>query len=197
MNEQLLERFGNVLAFHDNALLARRFAERSGRPVDDVTRLFSELSEPVNRGWLDGDGLRAVIGERLGLTLSADELFALWNCHFTIHDAVMPLVESLVGRVKLLLLSNTNVLHARFLLPKLPVLRRFDHLLLSHALALVKPEEAIYREALRRAGTAPEATAFFDDIAEYVEAARTLGIRGFVFKDAQTFRAQLAQLGLE
>jgi len=61
---------------------------------------------------------------------------------------------------------------------------------------MVKPDPAFFREALRRAGTAPEQTAFFDDLAEYVEAARALGIAGRVFIDAQTFSRQLADLGL-
>ena len=47
--------------------------------------------------------------------VSYDEFFELWNCHFTVNHGILPHVEALLGRVKVLLLSNTNELHARFL----------------------------------------------------------------------------------
>ena len=90
---------------------------------------------------------------------------------------MLPLVESLFGRVKVLLLSNTNVHPHRLVRPLLPLLERFDSLVLSYELGLAKPDPAIFAEALRRAGTAAARTAFFDDVEAYVEAARALGIR--------------------
>jgi putative hydrolase of the HAD superfamily len=105
-------------------------------------------------------------------------------------------VEGLVGRVKLVLLSNTNVLHAAFLRPKLPVLERFHALVLSCEVGLVKPEPAIYQEALRRAGCDPREVAFFDDLPEFVQAANAVGLRGHLFTTAESFDTQLKALGL-
>jgi putative hydrolase of the HAD superfamily len=196
--EAVLLDLGNVLAFHDNALLFRRFAERAGLPVEEVVRRFEpSFWEGINRGRFDGDRLRQELANRLGLRLNADELFSLWNCHFTVNTAILPHVEALLGKVKVLLLSNTNELHARYLKSKLPVLARFDALLLSNELGLVKPEPAIFQAALAAAGTAAEATAFFDDLPEYVLAARKLGIRAEVFAETADFPDQLRALGLE
>lgn len=189
---------GNVLALHDNELLLRRMATlASMEPKALLERLDGPLWQRIHRGELPGDQLRVELCRRMGVELSFDDFFELWNCHFTINEPLLPLVEALVGKVKLLLLSNTNELHARFLLPKLPLLRRFDHLLLSHELGAAKPEEAIYRAALDRAGTAPEATAFFDDMPEYVHAACRLGIHGRLFRHARELPAQLKALGIE
>ena len=80
------------------------------------------------------------------------------------NESMFPVVSALSTRVKLLLLSNTNAVHVEWLLPRLPVLAKFDRLLLSNELGCVKPEPAIYRAALDAAGTAPDETAFFDDI---------------------------------
>lgn len=189
---------GNVLVFHDNELLYRRLAERAGTTPATVRCTLAEpdLFSAINRGLLDADGLRRAVCRALGLDLAPDEFTALWCCHFQVNHAVLPLVERLVGRVRLLLLSNTNVVHTAYLRPRLPLLERFDHLLFSHDLGFVKPEEAFYRAALERAGTRPERTAFFDDVPEFVAAARALGIRAHVFRDLATFTRDLAELGL-
>lgn len=188
---------GNVLVFHDNGLLFRKLGARAGlSPSEAESRLLATSWTPANRGLLGAESLRREICGALGVDLPMDEFTALWNCHFTVHEAVLPRVEGLVGRVKLVLLSNTNVLHAAYLRPQLPVLERFDSLVLSCEVGHVKPEPAIYKEALARAGCAPEEAAFFDDVNEYVQAANALGIRGHLFTTAQSFDAQLKALGL-
>ena len=188
---------GNVLVFHDNGLLFRRLGARAGLPAAEAERRLSGTSwTAANRGLLGAEGIRRDVCGSLGVDLPAEEFNPLWSSHFTVHEAVLPRVEGLVGRVKLVLLSNTNVLHVAWLRPRLPVLERFDHLVLSCEVGLVKPEPAIFKEALARVGCAPEEAAFFDDLPEYVPAANALGIRGHVFTTAEAFDAQLRALGL-
>lgn len=196
--EAVIFDLGNVLVFHDNALLYRRLGERAGMSADAVARILAErpLWEGTNRGTLDSAGVHREVCRALGLDLSVDEFAELWSCHFTPNEAITPLVEGLVGRVKLLLLSNTNALHTAYLRPRLPLLERFDHLLFSNEHGLVKPERGFYEAALARAGTAPAATAFFDDHPPFVQAARALGIRAYVFRDTHEFAGHLRELDL-
>jgi putative hydrolase of the HAD superfamily len=128
--------------------------------------------------------------------MDAETFFEVWTCYFRIHQEVLPMVQALLARVQVALISNTNEIQWRFLRPQLPVLERFSALVLSHELGLAKPDPEIFRSALRRVGRPPEACAFFDDIPAFVEAARALGIQGQVFTTAANFRIQLARLGL-
>jgi putative hydrolase of the HAD superfamily len=188
---------GNVLVFHDNALLFLRLGQRAGlSPQEVAQRLTGAGWTAANRGLLDAEGIRRDVCGALGMDLPMEEFAPLWSSHFTVHTAVLPRVEALVGRVKLLLLSNTNALHVAYLRPQLPLLQRFDAVLMSCEVGHVKPEPAFYQLALERAGCAPHEAAFFDDLPEFVEAANALGIRGHVFTDAPTFDAQLKALGL-
>jgi glucose-1-phosphatase len=189
---------GNVLVFHDNPLLFRRLAERSGYRGTRLPGLLSEgpLWEDLSRGGVDEEGIRRAVCRELGADIPMAEFFELWSCHFRLNDPMLPMVERLVGRVKLVLLSNTNALHVAFLRPKLPVLQRFDAVLVSNELGLVKPEAAFFHAALERAGTPADRTAFFDDHPTFVEAAKKLGIRGHVYTDASAFQGQLRALGL-
>jgi glucose-1-phosphatase len=188
---------GNVLVFHDNARLFLRLGQRAGLPAPEVAqRLTGAGWTAANRGLLDAEGLRRDVCGALGVELPMEEFAPLWSSHFTVHGAVLPRVEGLAGRVKLVLLSNTNALHVAYLRPLLPLLQRFDAVLMSCEVGHVKPEPAFYQLALERAGCAPHEAAFFDDLPEFVEAANALGLRGHLFTDAPTFDAQLKALGL-
>jgi putative hydrolase of the HAD superfamily len=188
---------GNVLVFHDNALLFRRLGLRAGLTGEEVgQRLTGAGWTAANKGLLDAEGIRADVCRALGVDIPMAEFAPLWSSHFTMHEAVLPRVEGLVGRVTLVLLSNTNALHVAWLRPHLPLLERFSHVLMSCEVGLVKPDPAFFQLALQRAGCAPQEAAFFDDLPEFVEAARALGIQGQLFTDAPTFDAQLKALGL-
>jgi FMN phosphatase YigB (HAD superfamily) len=188
---------GNVLVFHDNARLFARLGLRAGLgPQEVAQRLTGAGWTAANRGLLDAEGIRKDVCGALGVDLPMEEFAPLWSSHFTVHEAVLPRVEALEGRVKRLLLSNTNALHVAYLRPKLPLLERFDAVLMSCEVGHVKPEPAFFQLALERAGCAPHEAAFFDDLPEFVEAANALGIRGHLFTDAPTFDTQLKALGL-
>jgi putative hydrolase of the HAD superfamily len=189
---------GNVLAFHDDDMLCRRLSEYGGAPPEVIRERLMALWDPLNRGTLAGDQLRRAVCQASGATtvMDAETFFEVWTCYFRIHQEVLPMVQALLARVQVALISNTNEIQWRFLRPQLPVLERFSALVLSHELGLAKPDPEIFRSALRRVGRPPEACAFFDDIPAFVEAARALGIQGQVFTTAANFRIQLARLGL-
>ncbi|MEW6433008.1 MAG: HAD family phosphatase [Myxococcota bacterium] len=187
---------GNVLAFHDNEKLFTEMASAFRVTRDELrARLEGGLWDRVNRGQLPGDALRQELVARLGQELSPDAWFALWNCHFTIHEEMVRTVEQLVGRVRLVLLSNTHDQHVAWLRPRLPVLERFDGLVLSYEVGAIKPERLIYERALAAAAVPPGRAVFFDDVARYAEAAAQVGLHGRVFTTAGRFREDLRTLG--
>ncbi len=188
---------GNVLVLHDNGQLFQTFGRLAGVDGEEVARRMPPtLWNAIHLGELDGAGIRREVCRVLKVELGEDEFRRLWNSHFTPNHAVLPWVESLIGRVKLALLSNTNAIHMEYLLGVLPLLRRFDHLVLSHQLKKMKPDPAIFAHALRLTGSPPARTAFFDDLPQFVEAARQVGIRAFLFTGADEFAASLGELGL-
>jgi putative hydrolase of the HAD superfamily len=189
---------GNVLAFHDDAVLFERMSKWGGASPDEIRTRMLDLWDPINRGTLAGDDLRRAVCRVAGseTPLDTESFFALWTCHFRIHAAVLPMVEALLGQVKVLLLSNTNEMHWRFVRPQIPLFERFHGLVISCDLLLAKPDPEIFQVALQRAQVRAEAAAFFDDVPRFVEAACALGIHGRVFTHVENFRAQLAELGL-
>ena len=195
MLDALILDLGNVLVFHDNTLLFERMAKAFQTTSDSMrARIEKDVWLRTNTGLLPGDGLRLELQSALGAELSPELFVELWNCHFQINVPMVKRVESLVGKVKLCLLSNTHDLHFEPLRLQLPVLEKFDAIVLSYEEGLMKPAPALYRTALKRLGVAPEHAAFFDDIQSYADGASAVGIHGRLFTDVETFDRQLAQL---
>jgi len=83
---------------------------------------------------------------------------------------------------RLLLLSNTNELHASATLSLLPSSRQewfyyFDHAYLSYQMGCRKPEADIFQKLLDSEGLEPARTFFIDDLSKNVEAAKSMGIQ--------------------
>jgi putative hydrolase of the HAD superfamily len=189
---------GNVLAFHEDPVLFGRMSAWGGTAPDEIRSRMLALWDPINRGTLAGDDLRRAICRAAGSDepMDAEPFFEMWNCHFRVHHALLPMVDALLDQVKVLLLSNTNEMHWRFVRPLISEFERFHDFVVSCDLHLAKPDAEIFRVALARAGVAAESTAYFDDVASFVDAACALGIQGRVFTTAENFRVQMAELGL-
>lgn len=193
----LLLDLGNVFVFHDNVLLVENLARAAGRSVEEANRrLTPAFLDGINRGHIDADGMLTYLRDTMGIAAPHDVIEATWSSHFEVHQAFLPIIERLVGRVKLVAVSNTNALHVRYCKAALPILERLDALVLSNEVGLAKPDPAIYQHALAEAGAKPEEAAFFDDVQRYVDAASALGIHGRLFTTAEQFEADIEALGV-
>ncbi len=193
--DALILDLGNVLVFHDNALLFDQLAAAFGTTAPSMrARIEKDVWTRTNTGLLPGDTLRVELQNALGGTMTPQRFAELWNCHFQINVPMVKRVESLVGKVKLCLLSNTHDLHFEPLRKQLPVLEKFDALVLSYEEGLMKPSPELYRRALKRVGVEASRAAFFDDVQAYADAATAVGIHGQLFTDVAAFDEDLARL---
>jgi glucose-1-phosphatase len=133
----------------------------------------------------------------LDLRVDYEQFCGIWSCIFT--DPLIPesIIEGLAARYRLLLLSNTNAIHFEMIRRTYPVLRHFHDLVLSYEVKAMKPDPAIYRAVLERAGCRPEECFYTDDIGEYVEGARRMGIDAVQFRGAEALQQDLRARGIE
>ncbi len=76
------------------------------------------------------------------------------------------------------------------------ILQLIDRYIVSADVHIVKPDPAIFRQALGRFGIAPASTTFIDDNPANVQAATDLGMKGIVFTNAGDLRIKLKQSGI-
>ena len=132
----------------------------------------------------------------LCLEVDYDRFCRIWSSIFS--EVLIPesMLQSLAARYRLLLLSNTNALHFEMIRANYPLLRHFHALILSYEVKAMKPHPEIFQAAVDRAGCRPEECFYTDDIADYVAAARRLGIDAVQFRSAGQLQAELTARGI-
>jgi putative hydrolase of the HAD superfamily len=156
----------------------------------------SGLVERFETGLVEPHDFFAQLSTMLSLRMDYEEFCRLWSSIFTEPLIPESLVAGLAARYRLVLLSNTNAIHFEMLRHRLPALRHFHHLVLSHEVKAMKPRPEMYRAALECAGCRPEECFYTDDIPAYVEAARAFGIDAVVFESAAQLERELAGRGI-
>ncbi len=104
-----------------------------------------------------------------------------------LSDRLLALSDELrAARGKSAILSNaTYDLEQGILADKLGILDRFDLVVNSARLGMIKPDPAIYRHTLDRLGVAPHEAIFVDDIPVNVTGAAALGIQAVHFRNEE------------
>lgn len=186
---------GNVLVRVDHFRFCRRLAALTALSPDAVYQaVFDSGLEPAyDTGRLSSREFHRRIISHFGLSLSYPRFRTLWNEIFDPMEGMAEVVERLKARYPLLLVSNTNPLHFRYLRERFPLLGHFRRFVLSYRVGHRKPEAAIYQALIRQAGRPPEQILFLDDKVPFVEAARAHGLVAWHFVDPVKFRRQLTR----
>lgn len=183
---------GNVLVGFDREQVLRRLGDGAGCGSPAFKRAYAAagIEDRLERGLMGERELFAWF-QSLGFDGTFDEFGLLWCDHFHELKPVSSLLAELKGRAQILILSNTNSLHYRFLCARFPVLGLADVAVLSYQLGLRKPEPAIYRAALKAAGAQPHEAVFIDDMKDNVDAAAALGINAVRLDEPESVRELL------
>ncbi len=130
------------------------------------------------------------------------ELIRVYPERFTdsLGDAVpgtAQVVDELADRgVRLLALTNWSAETFHHGRARLPVLDRFEAVVVSGEIRIAKPDPRIFEHVVTRFGLEPARTVFIDDSPANVAAAADTGMVALRFTDAATLRAELVARGL-
>jgi putative hydrolase of the HAD superfamily len=192
--------FGNVLGFFSHQKAAEQLAAYTAAPVEDVMDVISDshLEEEFESGRLAVADLRRIVCQRLSLNCTDEQFDLAVGDMFTPNPEACALVPALKPRYRLLLLSNTNEIHAnQFRRQFAEMFTHFDALVLSHEVGRRKPEPEIYAHCHRLAHCPPSQCLFIDDLPANIEAARAHGWHGIVYRPGLDLRRELCNLGIE
>ncbi len=191
--------FGNVLGFFSHRRAAEQLAAYGDAAPETIQAyLFGgKLEDDFESGRMSADVYRGLVRETFRLRCTDAEFDAAYGDMFSPNPDVCALPALLKPRYRLLLLSNTNELHARqFLRQFADVLSPFDARVLSHEVHVRKPDPRIYEHCRRVAGRPAAECLFIDDLPSNVEAARACGWQGIVYRPGGDLRRELAAAGV-
>jgi FMN phosphatase YigB (HAD superfamily) len=136
------------------------------------------------------------LSQILDLHVDYDRFCRIWGSIFGQTLVPESLLEGLAARYRLLMLSNTNAIHFDTIRQNYPMIRHFHDLILSYEVKAMKPRPEIFQAAVARAGCRPEECFFTDDMAEFVEGAKRLGIDAVQFQSAEQLEGELKARGI-
>jgi putative hydrolase of the HAD superfamily len=176
------------------------FATASPYPAEEVRARIKEtgLFEGFELGKVEPREVAERVSKVLGLSVSFDEFQKLWSSIF-LPETIVPddMLERLRRNHRLLVLSNTDAIHFRWVKGRYPFLRHFDDFVLSFELGLRKPEPEIYQAAISRAGCEARDIFFTDDRQDNVEGAIQAGIDAVQFLGVEQLERELKSRGVK
>lgn len=122
------------------------------------------------------------------------DLKSIWSDLLTrsvkVNEEVLGIARALARQHRVGVLSNVIKDHA-LALHQRKIYDGFDPVIMSCRVGLRKPDPAIFRLASREAGVWLRQCLFIDDLEENCQAARALGMKTHLFRDAAGLRADL------
>jgi putative hydrolase of the HAD superfamily len=199
MHKAILFDLGKVLINFDFKRGYRALEGLCPYPAAEIpTRLApTGLVERFETGLVEPRAFVAEFSRVLSLNLEYGDFCQIWSSIFT--EVLIPedMLEALATRYRLVLVSNTNALHFEMLRRNYGhLLRHFHHLVLSYEVGAMKPRPEIFQAAVERAGCRPEECFYTDDIAAFVEGARSLGIDAVQFESREQLEREMEARGI-
>jgi glucose-1-phosphatase len=190
---------GRVLVPFDFQRSYQRLAPLCGLTFEQIPERLrpTGLVQRFESGQIQPEAFVQEFSRILGINLQYADFCDIWSAIF-LPETLIPedMIKALRARHRLLLLSNTNAIHFQMIEANYPILRHFDHKVLSYKVGAMKPEPRIYAEAIRHAQCEPHEIFFTDDIPEYVEGARQAGIDAVQFQNAEQIARELRARGV-
>ena len=190
--------FGNVICRFEYNRFLNKLRQWSALPVETLMeKIFgSGIHLQFERGGTDTAGFHHLVESAIDAKIPAEAFAEAFIDIFTPVEGTQSIIRALKGKKRLGLLSNTNELHFLRCIRPTPVFPLFDSITLSYEVGALKPEEAIYRDALRKLSVHANECVFIDDIPAYVEAAKAIGMRGIHFENPDQLRSDLVKLNV-
>ncbi len=188
---------GNVVINIDFGRVLGVWSNLSGVPLAILKKKFvmGEAFEQHERGDITDEAFAARICGELGIALSFEQFTTGWQAIFAgVRTEVIDIIQALRRQGhRVVVLSNTNRLHCNYWPSQYPEIQQsVDKLYLSQDLGMRKPDPAIYRYVLEQEGVAAAKAIFFDDNADNIAGAKTVGLQTVHVTDPDVIPAYFA-----
>jgi len=191
--------FGRVISAQKPMSLFRGYEEELGIEPGSLNPIMfgSQAWEDALVGRKTSEEFWRAIGPQLNLhTPEAIDAFdQRYRADEALNEGVAKLIRRLRAedRYKLAVLSNSPPGLARWL-DEWGILDLFDVVFCSGDEEVKKPDPAAFEITLERLGVGPEEAVFIDDTTGHVQTARSLGLKGILFTDAEALKKDLDAL---
>jgi putative hydrolase of the HAD superfamily len=198
--DALLFDLGRVVLDIDFSKALACWAGHAGCTPSDIAARWAidESYHHHERGTISDEAFFESLRRSLGIAITDEQFLDGWNAIFAGEiEGIAPLLERAAKHFPLYVYSNTNRAHvAHFTRIHAHTLKPFRELFYSSSIGMRKPEIAAFDHVLKAMGVPASRVVFFDDLAENVESARSLGIKAVQVKSLRDVADALTALGV-
>lgn len=174
---------GRVLVDWNPHAVLHGLAQISQAPEVELEALLHEISHEIGTGRMGAKSIHHFLVERAGTDADWNIFYAAFCSGLARDEAGLGYADKIWRRgVPVGVVSNTNAVHVQWLRDQVPEISRWQSVIYSSDVGLLKPEPAIYRLALERLGVAPQKALFVDDLEVNVAGAQAAGMGGVVHR---------------
>jgi len=188
---------GGVLVAVDFMRACKRLEAAGGAPAAVILEAIAigEDKKAFDSGGLSPQQFAARFCAGIGARLPYAEFAEIWCDIFAEQREVTGLLDQICAKADLVLLSNTDPLHIEYVRRNYGFLEKFGRLVLSFEVGHAKPARQMFERALSL--VAPGARMiYFDDVLEFVSAARACSLPAEQFVDAAKLKGDLERFGV-
>ena len=199
-NKIIIFDIGNVILSFNNMLICEKLSKLSNLSSLKIYKLIfeSDLINLLNEGKISPGEFFEEIKKLLKINITFYKFYKIWTEEvFKENVEISQLINYLrIKKYKLCILSNINELHFQYISHKFNIINKFDEYFLSYKIGYQKPNLKIFQKILKKFNLPPDNYIYIDDIEEYINVAKSLGIKGIVFKSATQLRDMFLKFGI-
>jgi len=191
---------GGVIFTYSFDRVFNHWARMSGNDTHKIKSRwgFDEIFQKFERGEINPTKFRQHVMHKLNLKISDEQFDEGWNSiYLEIVPGIEQLLQELGRKYRLVILTNSNAIHARkWKIMYAPLLSYFRKVFSSHEIHTRKPEPKAYSTVLNYLQLNPEDVIFLDDNPEYVQAASKMNITSIHVTSFTQMVKELNKLGV-
>lgn len=192
--------FGGVVSAFDINIFLRRIEPYSALRFDALrSGVYPEAARQARlyeTGLIDSMEFYRRITGIARLEMPVEEFTRAYCDIFSPIPSTLELICALKPHYRLALLSNTSEWHFEYGIKPVEVFPLFETVTLSYVVGAMKPDRAMYDDAIRKLGLPAASCVYIDDLPENVAAAEDTGMAAVHYTTHGEVTAALRRFGL-
>jgi len=169
---------GGVVLNYDHGRSVKRIAQLADRSEAEVESfVFGDLKNDFNRGKISAKEFYGRVRDRFDLPICLDAFTSVWCDIFWENPDIVELLPALSRKYPLYLLTNTDILHFKYILDNFAVIPHFKKVFASYQMGTAKPDREIFLRALQSIAQPAQRVLYVDDEPSFINAARDCGMQ--------------------
>lgn len=162
--------------------------------INSRLEYFEEISDQVDKSIITNKEFVNLIAQKTGINSS--RIWPEIYNKIVLNQELLVFMQKLRTKYKIGLLSNFTHEWLEEVFNKNNLSLYFDSIYISSRYGMIKPEAGAFRKALELLSIAPQEAIFVDDRQVNVDAAKRLGMRGFLYTSFSQLKKDFKNLGV-